>query len=43
MFKDKGVEVIEIDVQPFMDKCEGFVDEYYPELADWAKQIAEVQ
>lgn len=43
MFKDKGVEVVEIDTTPFMKLFEGFVSEYYPELTDWATEIAAVK
>ena len=43
MFTDKGVEVVEIDTAPFMALFDGFVDEYYPELSEWAAKIAEVQ
>ena len=43
MFIDKGVEIVEIDMEPFMAKFDGFVAEYYPELTDWANQIAAMQ
>ena len=43
MFKDKGVEIVEIDTQPFADKFDGFTEEYFPELVDWANQIAAVE
>ena len=43
MFKDKGVEVVDIDTAPFIELFDGFVSEYYPELTDWATEIAAVQ
>jgi len=43
MFVDKGVEIVEVDMSLFMAKFDGFVAEYYPELTDWANQIAELQ
>ncbi len=43
MFADKGVEIVEVDVQPFMDKFDGFVDEYFPDLVDWYNQIQAVE
>ena len=41
MFKEKGVEVIAIDTKPFIAKFDGFLEEYYPQFADWAAKVAE--
>ncbi len=41
MFADKGVEIVEVDTAPFIEKFDGFVDEYYPDFADWAAKVAE--
>ncbi|MCI8342253.1 MAG: TRAP transporter substrate-binding protein [Firmicutes bacterium] len=43
MFVDKGVEIVEIDTAPFIAKFDGFVEQYFPELVDWADQIAAVE
>ena len=40
-FKDKGVEVVDIDTEPFKAKFDGFLDEYYPDYVDWANKVAE--
>ena len=40
-FKEKGVEIVEIDTAPFIELFDGFLDEYYPEFADWAAKVAE--
>ena len=40
MFKEKGVEVIAIDTKPFIAKFDGFLEEYYPQFADWAAEVA---
>jgi tripartite ATP-independent transporter DctP family solute receptor len=38
-FKDKGCQIIEVDTKPFMDVFNGFTEEVFPALADWANQI----
>lgn len=40
-FIDEGVEVIEVDTTPFIEKFDGFLEEYYPQFADWAAKVAE--
>ncbi|MCI1931539.1 MAG: DctP family TRAP transporter solute-binding subunit [Clostridia bacterium] len=42
-FKDKGVEVVDIDTKPFAKLFDGFVDSHFPELSDWANEIAAVK
>ncbi len=43
MFIDKGVEIIEVDTSNFIKLFDGFVAEHYPELEDWAAEIAAVE
>lgn len=39
MFMDKGVEIVKVDISLFKDKLDGFVDEYYPQFADWYEEV----
>lgn len=36
---EAGVTIVDVDSQEFMDKFDGFVEEVYPDLVDWADQI----
>lgn len=40
--KDQGCKVITVDTQKFIDYFDGFTEKYYPELADWANRIKEM-
>lgn len=39
---EAGVTMVEVDIQEFMDKFDGFVETVYPDLVDWANQIREM-
>lgn len=36
---EKNVEIVEIDTQEFIERFDGFVEETYPALTDWAQRI----
>mgnify|MGYP000872133263 CR=1 FL=1 len=38
-FKEKGCEIVQVDKQEFIDLFDGFVDEIFPFLSDWAARI----
>lgn len=37
--KEKGCEIIDVDVSSFIEYFNGFAEENYPDLADWVSQI----
>ena len=37
---DAGVTIVDVDVQEFIDAFDGFMQSEFPDLVDWADQIA---
>ena len=42
-FKEKGVTVIEPDVESFRNKLDGFIEREFPDLVPWVDKIKAVQ
>lgn len=42
-FKEKGCEIIEVDIPSFMKVFDGFVEDIFPKLVPWATKIREMK